>query len=245
VAAADPQDLAEQAGTFAYERLERAFRERGRASAILAGGSTPRLTHAVLADAIERNAFPLDRVSWFFGDERWVNRGDPQSNEGMARASLLGPVGAPEDTINSWNAGAGDPVECAAVYAGIVEGSPGPADIVMLGLGPDGHTASLFPGAMAHLPGGRTVPVGPSLPGAAAAVEPAGDRGWRLTLCPGILGKSRCVIFLVTGAEKAQAFRRATRGDPQTPGSWIRGAETLFFATREVLDDGGRDIRHA
>jgi 6-phosphogluconolactonase/glucosamine-6-phosphate isomerase/deaminase len=84
-----------------------------------------------------------------------------------------------------------------------------------------------------------------SLGGGAAAIEPSAGRGWRLTLCPDILCRARCVVFLVTGAEKAPAFQRATRGDPATPAAWIRGGETVYFATRDVVDGGQGGTRHA
>jgi 6-phosphogluconolactonase len=223
--------------------------ERGEVRIILAGGGTPRSTYGILAEGAARRGLRPERLSWFFGDERWVGRYDPQSNEGMARAALLGPIGAPEDTIHSWQAGTGDPVECAAAYGAEVRRAMGRADrapdILILGLGADGHTASLFPGATAWLPGGKSVPVSGSLTGTAAAIGPAGERGWRLTLCPDFLRTSRCVVFLAAGAEKAQAFRRATRGDPAAPAAWIRGGETVFIAARDVIENGGRDIRHA
>jgi len=249
IAAADPEDLAEQAGEFLLARIGNAVDGRGRARVILAGGGTPRATYGVIAAGAAQRKLCVERIAWFFGDERWVGSDDPQSNEGMSRASLLGPLGAAEAAIHSWRAGSGDPVECAAAYGAMAAaemgGAAGAPDVVVLGLGADGHTASLFPGAAARLPGGRSFPMGPSIPGTAAAVEPGAGRDWRLTLCPVFLRTSRCVVFLVTGAEKAPAFLRATRGDPSTPAAWIRGGETVFFATRDVLDEGGRATRHA
>jgi len=112
-------------------------------------------------------------------------------------------------------------------------------------MGPDGHTASLFPGAVARLPGGAAATVSAELPGTAAAIEPGQGRGWRLTLCPAILRSARAVVFLVTGEDKAAAFRRAVNGDPSTPAAWIRGGQTIFVATRDVIENGGRDTRHA
>jgi 6-phosphogluconolactonase len=246
VAAADPQDLAEQAGAFILSRMTAALRNRGRAQVILAGGGTPRLTYAVLAGGLA-GAAGREHVSWFFGDERWVQADHPDSNEGMARAALLRPLLATEGAIHSWHAGVGDPVACAAAYARDVTrlmGSPDSSpDVLVLGMGADGHTASLFPGSSVRRPAGGSEPVAASLAGGAAAIEPAGARGWRLTLCPDILRTSRCVVFLVAGAEKAPAFTRATRGDAGTPAAWIRGAETVFFSTRDVVEAGG--TRHA
>jgi 6-phosphogluconolactonase len=231
--------------------IDEALRSRGRALIVLAGGNTPRETYRLLARAMAERRVLADRVTWLFGDERWVPVHDPQSNEGMARACLLDPVAAPPDTVISWEAGRGDPVECAARYSAKAREVMGgkEADLVFLGMGADGHTASLFPDATVHLSAGRSVAVGPDIPGFAAAVSSPTARGWRLTLCPGALSAARTVMFLVAGDEKAAALRRARAGDPATPAAWIRGNTTMFLVTRDALGpeaaEFGRDIRHA
>lgn len=264
IVAEDTRDLAEQASRLLLSLIKEALQDRGGARVILSGGTTPRPTYELLASGIAAQGIAVEKVSWFFGDERWVTRDDPQSNEGMALETLLWPIGAPAHTVHSWHAGSGDPVECARRYDGVVKAAMGTTrtspDILLLGIGPDGHTASLFPGAVAHLPDGRqvlvapdicggTVPQGLSLPVAAAAVQGGAARGWRLTLCPDLLRSSRCVIFLVAGADKAAALRRARKGDPGMPAAWIRGKKTYFIATRDAMGpeepDYGRDIRNA
>src|SRR5208282_1071403 len=142
---------------------------------------------ALLAAGIpSRRGIRVNALSWFFGDERWVPVTDPQSNEGMARETLLGPLHAAEASIHSWNAGTGDPVDCARRYGEslLVSLHGERPDVVLLGVGPDGHTASLFPGAEAVLPDGRAVPIEPgSFAGCAAAAVRGGSlSGWRLTL---------------------------------------------------------------
>ncbi len=251
--AEDAHALAEEASRLLLSTIEDSMAERGSARIILAGGETPRETYALVGDALRAGKIPMDKLEWFFGDERWVHRTHPRSNEGMAREMLLGRIGAPEKTIHSWDAGWGNPVECARLYGGqVMELMRKPADapdLLILGMGADGHTASLFPGATAHLPGGARVPVSPDMPGAAAAVEGVAERGWRLTLCPVFLRTSRCVVFLVAGPDKAPALRRARSGDSATPAAWIRGTATWFIATREALgaeEPGyGREILHA
>jgi 6-phosphogluconolactonase len=251
--AEDAQALAEEASRLLLSTIESSLAARGRARVILAGGETPRSTYALLGEGLRARKVPLERLAWLFGDERWVRRTHPRSNEGMARDMLLSRIGAPEDTIHSWDAGWGDPVECARLYGAhvteLMGGATEAPDLLILGLGADGHTASLFPGATAHLPGGARFPVSPGIPAPAAAVEGVAERGWRLTLCPVFLRNSRCVVFLVAGADKAPALRRARSGESATPAAWIRGAATWFLATREAMgteEPGyGREILHA
>ncbi|MGA2479076.1 MAG: 6-phosphogluconolactonase [Spirochaetia bacterium] len=249
--AEDPGALAELASGFLLAAISEALFARGSARVILAGGETPRLTYSLLAAGISERRIPLSALSWYLGDERWVPRDDPQSNEGMARAALLSKIGAPEESIRGWKAANGTPVDCAREYADeITRGMNGSApDLLILGLGADGHTASLFPGSTAWLPGGEQVTVGHDMPGTAAAVEAGAGKGWRLSLCPRFLRTSRSVVFLVAGADKSPALRRVLAADPATPGAWIRGESTCYIVTRDAAGPErpqyGQEIRHA
>lgn len=253
IVAVDPEDLAEKAAALLLTAIRTALSARNGARVALSGGSTPRKTYRLLARGLFAEKLPMDRIDWFFGDERWVPVSSPESNEGMARETLLDAAAAPAGTIHSWGAPAGDPRDCARRYARAILGDRGDEspvfDLVVLGMGADGHTASLFPDAVAHLSDGRILPIAADLPGDAAAVELPRSRGWRLTLCPNMLQHCRTVAFLVTGADKATALRRARAGDLDTPAAWIRGDETFFIVTRETMSstgtDGALDVRHA
>jgi len=254
IAVQDREHLGEEAGRIVLDGIRRALAERERASVVLSGGTTPRLLHAWLAGNfagdLQGTGLRVDRITWYLGDERWVPVRDPQSNEGMARETLLGPLGVEEAAIVSWHAGSGDPVDCARRYAEAVQARMGSVpDVVLLGIGPDGHTASLFPGSTAYLPDGRQAPVSRDLPGTAAAIRGGNAPVWRLTLCPGLLRAAREVVFLASGADKVDAVRRAVDGDAATPAAWIRGERTTFVVTRDALgpaDTGfGPDIRRA
>ncbi len=250
IAYPDPEALAEGACSRAMEKITEALARRGRALIVLSGGSTPRETYRLLGREIRARKVPVEQLLWLLGDERWVAPTAPRSNEAMARETLLDPVGAPSHTVLSWGAGSGDPVECARRYGerlkSLIEDQD--PDIVFLGLGADGHTASLFPDGVAHLSEKESLSVGPGIPGLAVAVFAQSAQGWRLTLCPGVLNRGRTVMFLVSGEEKAAALDRTRSGDPATPAAWIRGGETLYLVTRNALGPEtvsfGRDIRH-
>lgn len=249
----DPDDLAEKAAALLLATIRATLASRGMARVALSGGSTPRETYRHLGRGLRAENTPVHLIQWFFGDERWVAVTSPESNEGMARETLLDDVAAPEGTIHSWGAAEGDPRDCARRYARVVRaGLPEDApvfDLLLLGMGADGHTASLFPDAEAHLSDGRILPISADLPGDATAIEMPRSRGWRLTLCPNVLHHCRTVVFLVTGADKTAALSRARTGSPDTPAAWIRGEETYFIVTRDAMStsgaDGGLDVRHA
>ncbi len=244
----DAAALAEAAGELLYGRIVSAMGAGGRAALILSGGTTPRECYARLSAMILKGRIDARRMLWIFADERWVPVADQESNEGMIRELLLSPIGAPEDTILSWNAGRGDPPRAALDYAARVreQMAGGRPCAAVMGIGADGHTASLFPGSKAAAPDGSLTALREDLPAETAAVRRA-DGTWRLTLCPSFLNRSRLAVFLAAGPSKREAIAQARRGDADVPASWVRGEETVFMITRDAVElrgpDFGRDIR--
>jgi 6-phosphogluconolactonase len=170
--------------------------EAAPSSIALSGGDTAKLAYEALA------ARPLDwsGIDVWFGDERFVPVDDPDSNEGMARAVLLDRVHPRR--IHSM-AGAGDTIDRAAdAYDALVAAAP-PIDVVHLGLGPDGHTASLFPGSSALGVTDRLV----------VANGDAEHPHLRLTFTYPARARSRLVVFTVAGDDKRDAFARIRAGD--------------------------------
>lgn len=247
---ADADALAEAVSGLLYGRILAAVESQGNAVVVLSGGGTPRESYTRLSLRILQGRIPVERILWIFADERWVPVTDPQSNEGMIRELLLSPIGAPDPSILSWKAGRGDPAEKARDYERrlrerVADGRPAAA---VMGVGADGHTASLFPGSRFSAPDGSMEAMQAGIPMDAAAVLRR-DGAWRLTLSPSFLSRSRLVVFLAADAEKRDALERARRGDPAVPASWVRGDETLFMATRDAAgasgSDFGREVRFA
>ena len=181
-------------------------------SIALSGGDTARRCYELLATA----DVDWQAVDIFLGDERWVPVHDPESNEGMARFAFLDQV-MPR-AIHSMR-GAGETPEAAAVaYDQLVRTSP-PIDLVHLGLGPDGHTASLFPGS-------------PALEETTRLVIATGDDlhpHRRLTFTfPGI-ARSRLVVFTVSGEDKREAFARVRR-DKDVPAARVLADRVIWLA---------------
>ncbi|HKA35606.1 MAG TPA: 6-phosphogluconolactonase [Thermoanaerobaculia bacterium] len=174
-----------------------AVSRRGLFHVALSGGSTPRALYRRLTKPPHRGAIPWDSVRFFFGDERCVPPGDDRSNYRMAREALFKPLRiAPRRVFRV--RGEDDPARAAREYERLlrahVPGRPPRLDLVLLGLGEDGHTASLFPGTPALTEGKRL------------AVENPGPRPGepRITLTYRAIDSARRVIFLVSGSTKAK-----------------------------------------
>jgi 6-phosphogluconolactonase len=201
--AASADDLARQAAEQVAAQIDLALSQRDRAQIALAGGSTPRAAYERLGS----EHLPWDRLDVLLGDERWVSAEDPASNARMIRETLLAQPLARHAAFHPVPTGEATPEASAAAYAALLAdlcvGSPPSFDLILLGLGDDGHTASLFPGSPALAVRDRSVTIG------------EGKGLPRITLTAPVLCAARQVIFLVSGAGKRQALERLF--DPQEP----------------------------
>jgi 6-phosphogluconolactonase len=216
----DSDALAEAAARLVVEAAAEAIAARGRFTIALAGGGTPRATYARLA----KPPFS-DRVDWsrtwvFFGDERGVPPEHADSNYGMAHATLLAKVDVPAAQVRRIRAEAEDPEAAAAEYAkalaetfGTRRGKLPRFDLVLLGLGVDGHTASLFPGSPVLKEIFRTV---------AAVHATAAAIPQRFTLTLPVLNAAARVVFLVGGAEKAKVVKAVLVERALLPAAMVR-----------------------
>jgi 6-phosphogluconolactonase len=199
----DAEAAAGAAADRIIEAIERARSERGAAHIALAGGNTPR-------PAYERVAAQLTdwrNVHLWFGDERCVPPDDPDSNYRMVRESLIEPAGIPADQVHRIE-GEKDPAEAARAYA---ESLPERLDLAFLGLGEDGHTASLFPGDP------RLDDPAPARPVIASKPPPQ-----RITLSLAVLRGARERVILADGPGKKEPVSWVLRGpDPDYPASLV------------------------
>lgn len=195
------------------------------ATVALAGGRGGRGVMLALA---ARDDVPWDRIEWCFGDERCVPARDSHSNAKLAQESLLGPRRVPAERIHVPPVELEDPERIAAAYADTLRGLLGPSlafDLILLGMGADGHVASLTPGSAAL---SATTPV------AAVRAEELNTepRVARITLTPTVLRAARHVIVTVTGAEKAAALATALadEGDvARCPARLVRPSATVSW----------------
>jgi 6-phosphogluconolactonase len=206
----DPAALAYRAAFHMVELAEEAYAARGRVRLAVSGGSTPKATFALLADPAHPflNRMPWDGLELFWVDERTVPPDDAESNFRMTRESLLDHLHLRPEQIHRIQ-GELEPEAAAAEYefdlrrSFRLEGAEAPRfDIVTLGMGPDGHTASLFPHTEAIHELGRL---------AVANQVPQKDT-WRITLTWPVINHAREVFFLIAGADKAEVLSEVFTG---------------------------------
>jgi len=186
------------------EAAREAVAARGLFSFVLAGGGTPRGLYASLARAPFKDSIDWSATHFFWGDERCVPPDHPHSNYAMAQESMLRFLDVPETNVHRIAADVASPQAAAADYAGVLRGFFGgtaPAfDLVLLGIGEDGHTASLFPGSPAREATGDEWVVAVHAPMA----SPPGDR---ITLTLPLINRARRVMFLAAGQRKRRVVR--------------------------------------
>jgi len=191
------------------------------------GGSTPKRLYEVLAEPATALRFPWKRVHWFWGDERFVPHDHPDSNYRMVFDALFSRVAVPERNIHAVPTAGLSPGQAAAAYERTLQEFYGAAtlsparplfDVTLLGIGEDGHTASLFPGHPALEEQTRW----------ALAVIGAKAEA-RITLTYPALDSSRDAVFLVTGKGKREPVARARSGDRALPAARIRPVGRLHW----------------
>jgi 6-phosphogluconolactonase len=232
---ADADALAKAA---ADRLLKRINQVSDRLAVCLTGGSTPERLYALLATEPYRSAVPWNRVHWFWGDDRFVPQNDSRSNAGMARRLLLDRVPAPPGNVHAMPTSAKDVEEAARLYEVELRRFYGAEQLdperplfamVLMGLGADGHTASLFPGHAELDEKGRWV-VGV----AEAGLEPFVPRA---TLTFPTLASTREMLFLVSGTGKREILKRVLSGADLPAARAYTDGDVVWLVDREAAPE--------
>lgn len=218
-----------RAGAEELVRLARA--SNGPFHVALSGGSTPKRMHEILA-SMGRDALPWERVVLWWGDERTVPPDHPDSNFGMAKRTLIDPL---KLTRYHRMEGERDPATAASAYEQLLideVGAPPALDLVFLGMGPDGHTASLFPGTTAVDEQARWVVANP------VDSPVAKGKTVRLTVTLPLLLAAKHVRFLVAGPDKTHMLPHAlATPTPQYPSSMVQGRDVAWFVDEVAAEE--------
>jgi 6-phosphogluconolactonase len=228
---ADPDRAAQRAAEIVAAEARKAVAERGRFAAAFSGGHTPWLMLRALADMDVR----WDRVHIVQVDERVAPAGDPDRNLTHLRESLLDHAPVPAGQVHAMPVEDRDLNAAARQYARTLQsiaGSPPVLDLVHLGLGPDGHTASLVPGDPVL-----------DIADADVAVSGAYQGHRRMTLTYPILNRARRILWLVTGGDKAGMLARLRKGDRSIPAGRVRQDRALIAADRAAAEDVGMEAK--
>ena len=209
------------------ELAAEAIATRGAFRVALSGGGTPKTVYPMLLEPERRDAVEWSRVEFFWGDERTVPPDHPESNFGVAYQMLIAQLpDVRPDRIHRMPAEAPDLHAAALTYEselrlafGARGDEPPALDLIWLGMGPDGHTASLFPGSEA-LDETERWAVGNWAPH---------PQAWRMTLTFPVLNAARAVIFAVEGANKAEAIRRIREGGSGLPAERVSGDQVEWI----------------
>jgi 6-phosphogluconolactonase len=219
----DPDSAARLAAAAIAADARSAFASRGRFTLAVSGGHTPWIMLRMLAE----EDVPWAAVHLYQVDERIAPDGHPDRNLTHIRESLLLHVPLRPEQVHAMPVESADLLSATSQYASDLEefaGSPPVLDVVHLGLGPDGHTASLVPGdAVLNVSGADVALTG----------DYQGRR--RMTLTYRVINRARRVLWVVTGSEKAAALHRLLDGDVTIPGGRVRPEQAVLFADRAAV----------
>ena len=231
----DSQAAAEAAAAFVLEVGQEAIRTKGRFCIAISGGTTPETLYRALTSPAFVDRFDWSRTTFFFSDERCVPPNDPRSNYALANKSLFTPLKITPSQVYRMTGESNDPPAAAHEYeqqlhlAMKTSPSAQPSlDLILLGLGEDGHTASLFPGAPVLRDHQRLI----------AATQSPKDPPNRLTMTFAAINRASVILFLVAGAAKAGAVRAIldpkTEAERQLPASLVEPEEgrLIWFLDR-------------
>lgn len=228
----DIESISQAAAELFVQRATEAISERGRFTVALSGGSTPQRLYKLLASEPYRSAVPWSGVHIFWGDERYVPPEHPDSNYRMVKALLLDHIDIPAANVHPVSTSFSDLEEAASVHAHELQAFFGSAirfDLALMGMGSDGHTASLFPGE----------PALDVVDSSVSVARPASQPTARLTYTYPVFNHCRLLLYLVTGADKAKILAEVMKGSDRYPTGRIAPTEgeLLWFVDQAAATE--------
>lgn len=214
----NPSELARAAAEHFVSRINAAVDQKGFATVALSGGSTPKILYGLLADELFRHRIPWSHIHFFWSDERHVPPDHPDSNYRMAHEALLSRVPVPANNVHRVSSENPDASQAADEYEQtilqVTKQTLPELDLILLGLGADGHTASIFPGSEVLHETKRLV--------AAPWVEKLNTS--RITMTLPLINNAASIVFLVSGAEKSQIVKEVLEGPKKYPAQYVEPA---------------------
>jgi 6-phosphogluconolactonase len=222
---ATPEDLARTAAELFMAKSNEAVAQRGFATIALSGGSTPKRLYQLLADPNEpfRDQVPWSKIRFFWTDERHVPPDHPESNYRMTNETMLAHVPVTSDNVHRVLSENPNAAEAAEQYEEVM---PSRFDLILLGLGTDGHSASIFPESEVVNEKKRLV----------AAVWVETLKSYRITMTLPLINNAASIVFLVSGAEKAGIVTEVLEGPERYPAQEVKpiNGELIWMLDREA-----------
>ena len=225
----DYEVLCEQVVRHVLVLSKKRIEERGKFTLVLSGGTTPKGVYSLMTSSTYRNRFDWEKIHFFWGDERWVPPEDQKSHYRMAAESLLTRIDIPAENIHPIKI-KGDDLEASvsqyeqeiAFFFKLERGELPRFDLILLGLGHDGHIASLFPGDSALFIMNRLV-----VPVSNIEIDEK-----RITMTLSVINRADNIFFLVSGREKAKVLQEVLEGNTNLPAHQVKLKEgmILWFA---------------
>lgn len=235
----DAISFAQQTAQLILQEIQLVLKQRPCCSIILSGGESPKTVYMHLSVLLKSQEIDPARLYFLLSDERYVAYDSPLRNANMILTSLFKNFKPKPENLFFWGAAPFNPALMANRYDQVLDQlltRNQPIDLCLLGLGPDGHTASLFPNSLIFKTDGSLQPLTPRTRTKALAIYRLADDSFRLSLSAFFLRQSKKIIFLISGTKKGQALEQLLKRNSSCPASWVLNSRTLLLINRQSLN---------